>query len=84
MRPLQVQFDTLVMLRLTTRVSHSQSFVEIGEPGPKEIRPYAKDPQKYVMVPAHGRARRVYLEGRTARLAEYSDQCPINSIEWPS
>ncbi|RYD01368.1 hypothetical protein N752_30710 [Desulforamulus aquiferis] len=46
------QFDTPVMLRLTTRVSHSQSFVEIGEPGPKELRPYTKDPQKYVMVPA--------------------------------
>ncbi|WP_333870387.1 indolepyruvate ferredoxin oxidoreductase subunit alpha [Desulforamulus putei] len=76
------QFDTPVMLRLTTRVSHSQSFVELKEPGPRTLRPYSKDPLKYVMVPAHGRLRRVFLEERTARLKEYSENCPVNFIEW--
>lgn len=76
------QFDTPVLLRLTTRVSHSQSFVEINEPGPKNLRPYAKDPLKYVMVPAHGRLRRVFLEERTAKLKEYSENCPLNFIQW--
>lgn len=76
------QFDTPVMLRLTTRVSHSQSFVELNEPGPKTLRPYSKDPLKYVMVPAHGRMRRVFLEERTAQLKEYSENCPLNTIEW--
>lgn len=76
------QFDTPVMLRVTTRVSHSQSFVEINEPGPKTIRPYTKDPLKYVMVPANGRMRRVFLEERTAKLKEYSENCPLNFIEW--
>ncbi|SHK50671.1 indolepyruvate ferredoxin oxidoreductase subunit alpha [Desulforamulus aeronauticus] len=76
------QFDTPVMLRLTTRVSHSQSFVEIEEPGPKNIRPYTKDPLKYVMVPAYGRLRRIFLEERTAQLKAYSENCPLNFIEW--
>ncbi len=76
------QFDTPVMLRVTTRVSHSQSFVDIKEPERKEIRPYTKDPLKYVMVPAHGRLRRVFLEERTARLKEYSENCSLNFIEW--
>ncbi|AEG61926.1 indolepyruvate ferredoxin oxidoreductase subunit alpha [Desulforamulus ruminis] len=76
------KFDTPVMLRVTTRVSHSQSFVEQNQPQPANLRPYVKDPQKYVMVPAHGRTRRVFLEERTARLKEYSESCPYNSIEW--
>lgn len=76
------KFDTPVMLRVTTRVSHSQSFVEFNEAGPKTLRPYAKDPLKYVMVPAHGRMRRVFLEERTAKLKEYSENCPLNIIEW--
>lgn len=76
------RFDTPVMLRVTTRVSHSQSFVEMNEPGPKALRPYAKDPLKYVMVPAHGRMRRAFLEERTAKLKEYSENCPLNFVEW--
>ncbi|MEG6522819.1 indolepyruvate ferredoxin oxidoreductase subunit alpha [Desulfotomaculum sp. 1211_IL3151] len=76
------QFDTPVLLRVTTRVSHSQSFVEIKEPSPRDLRPYAKDPLKYVMVPAHGRLRRVFLEERMARLKEYSENSPLNFIEW--
>ncbi|WP_041274702.1 indolepyruvate ferredoxin oxidoreductase subunit alpha [Desulforamulus reducens] len=76
------QFDTPVMLRVTTRVSHSQSFVEMKEPGTRTLRPYAKDPVKYVMVPAHGRMRRVFLEERMAKLQEYSENCPLNTIEW--
>ncbi|GAB6179287.1 thiamine pyrophosphate-dependent enzyme [Desulfotomaculum defluvii] len=76
------QFDTPVLLRVTTRVSHSQSFVEIKEPSPKELRPYAKDPLKYVMVPAYGRMRRIFLEERTAKLKEYGENCSLNFIEW--
>ncbi|GAB6159069.1 thiamine pyrophosphate-dependent enzyme [Desulfotomaculum varum] len=76
------QFDTPVMLRLTTRISHSQGFVELKEPVPYNRRPYSKNPLKYVMVPAHGRLRRVFLEERLARLKEYSENCPLNFIEW--
>ncbi len=76
------QFDTPVMLRTTTRVSHSQGFVEIGGPKSIAIRPYVKDAKKYLMVPAFARMRRALLEERLAKLKEYSEKSPLNAIEW--
>ncbi len=76
------QFDTPVMLRTTTRVNHSQSFVEIGERSGDDVKPYVKDPRKYVMVPAHARGRHVVVEERRAKLAEYAESCPASRIEW--
>jgi len=75
-------FDTPVMLRITTRVAHSQGFVELGERKGGEAKPYVKNPPKYVMVPAHARGRHVVVEERRKKLQEYSDTCPINKIEW--
>lgn len=75
------QFDTPVMLRTTTRVNHSQSFVEQGERSDDTPKPYVKNPQKFVMVPAHARARHVVVEERRAKLAEYSETIPVNRIE---
>ncbi len=79
---LSEQFDTPVMLRITTRVAHSRSLVEIGEPRAVALRPYLKDAKKYLMVPAFARMRRVVLEERLARLREYSEESPFNVIEW--
>lgn len=79
---LSEQFDTPVMLRTTTRVAHSQGFVEIKEPQSRPLRPYAKDAKKYLMVPAFARMRRVVLEERLARLKECSENSPVNYIEW--
>lgn len=76
------QFDTPVMLRTTTRVAHSQGLVEIGGQGARELRPYKKDPKKYLMVPAFARLRRAALADRLARLREYSEKSPLNFIEW--
>ncbi|MDD4334394.1 MAG: indolepyruvate ferredoxin oxidoreductase subunit alpha [Desulfotomaculaceae bacterium] len=76
------QFDIPVMLRTTTRVAHSQSLVEIGGQVTRKLRPYKKDPQKYLMVPAFARLRRAALEERLARLKEYAEQSPLNFIEW--
>lgn len=78
---LSEEFDTPVLLRLSTRVSHSQSKVE-EEPGtvPKN-RPYEKNPQKYVMMPAFAKPKHVFVEERTKRLAEYSETAPINRVE---
>ncbi len=76
------QFDTPVMLRTTTRVAHSQGLVEIGGRSPRELRPYKKDPQKYLMVPAFARLRRNALEKRLALLKEYAEKSPLNFIEW--
>lgn len=76
------KFDTPVMLRTTTRVAHSQSFVALGERDKGESKPYVKNPQKYVMVPAHARGRHVVVEERKRKLAAYADTCPVNRVAW--
>lgn len=76
------QFDTPVMLRTTTRVAHSQGLVETGEHKPQALRPYTKDPKKYLMVPAFARLRRAALEERLTRLRAYSENSTLNFIEW--
>ncbi|QGG48514.1 indolepyruvate ferredoxin oxidoreductase subunit alpha [Heliorestis convoluta] len=74
-------FDTPVLLRITTRIAHSQSLVELGEPMEREIKPYTKDAKKFVMIPAHARTRRVFLEERDAQLATFSEQSAANFVE---
>lgn len=74
------QYDTPVMLRTTTRVAHSQSFVVFSEPVRHQPREYRKDPAKYVMVPAYGRIRRAVVEDRQAALKSYAETSPLNFI----
>lgn len=76
------EFDTPVMLRTTTRVAHSQSFVELGERREKPRKTYTKDSQKFVMVPANARMRHIAVEERRKELAEYAEACPANRMEW--
>ncbi|MGN0620620.1 MAG: indolepyruvate ferredoxin oxidoreductase subunit alpha [Porcipelethomonas sp.] len=78
---LSEEFDTPVIVRLSTRVSHSQSIVELGERSGDDIKPYEKNPQKYVMMPAYAKGRHVVVEERTRRLAEYAENSPLNSVE---
>ena len=76
------EFDIPVMLRTTTRVAHSQSMVEATDDGPVagEIKPYTRDVKKNLMVPAFGKLRRISLSERMSRLAEYSENTPVNFI----
>ena len=74
-------YDTPVLVRLTTRTSHSKGIVECGEREEVGIREYKKDASKYVSVPAHARARRLVVEDRTKRLAEYAEASPLNHVE---
>ncbi|HHW44986.1 MAG TPA: indolepyruvate ferredoxin oxidoreductase subunit alpha, partial [Desulfotomaculum sp.] len=74
------EFDLPVMLRTTTRVAHSQSFVQPGERREHTLRPYEKNPRKWLMVPAYGRSRRQSLEERLQRLRAYAESCPVNRI----
>jgi len=77
------KFDTPVMLRTTTRISHSKSVVNInGERRPltKKIS-FPRDVQKYVMLPVNARIRRPNIEERLVKLAEYSETFPFNTIE---
>lgn len=78
---LSEQFDTPVIFRLTTRVSHSRSPVELGERQEYEVKPYEKNPQKYVMMPANARKRHVVVEERFAALREYAETTPLNTVE---
>lgn len=78
---LSEQFDTPVIVRLSTRVSHSQSSVELCEREEKELKEYKKTPQKYVMMPAFAKGRHVFVEERTATLVEYAETSPLNRVE---
>lgn len=78
---LSEEFDTPVMLRLNTRISHSRSIVELGERKEVELKPYKKDPSKNVMLPAFAIKKHVKVEEREAALALWAETCEINRIE---
>ena len=79
---LSEQFDTPVLIRLSTRVSHSRSLVQIGERAELELKPYEKNPAKYVMMPAMARARHEIVEKRIAAQKEWAESCELNKIEY--
>ncbi len=74
------KYDTPVMLRLSTRISHSRSPVEVGERVAAPEKPYVKNVGKNVMMPAMAKARHVFVEQRTALLREYAETGGINRI----
>ena len=78
---LSEQFDTPVIVRLSTRVSHSQSIVELCEREEKPLKEYIKNPSKYVMMPAFARPRHVFVEERLQKLTEYAETSPLNRVE---
>ena len=78
---LSEEFDTPVFMRLSTRVSHSQSLVEIGERAEIELKPYEKNIAKYVMMPANAIKRHVVVEERAEKLVAFSENCEFNKIE---
>lgn len=76
---LSERFDTPVLLRLTTRVSHSRSLVEIGERVDNGLKAYEKNPQKYVMVPANAKVKHVAVEKRILDQVAYCDTEAVNN-----
>ena len=81
---LSEKYDTPVLLRLSTRISHSRSPVTIGSRNDVPLRGYKKDPQKHVMMPAMARARHLFVEERTEKLREYAETSGINKTEYNS
>lgn len=75
------QFDAPVILRTCTRVAHSQSIVETGERTELPLRPYTKNPEKYVMMPANAVGRHVFVEERMQKLAEFAETSGLNRVE---
>ena len=73
-------FDTPVLLKMCTRVSHSQSVVECGE-RTEATRPYEKNPQKYIMMPGNAKRRHPVVEARTRALIEWAETAEINRVE---
>ncbi|MGS0764450.1 indolepyruvate ferredoxin oxidoreductase subunit alpha [Syntrophomonas curvata] len=76
------EFDTPVMLRITTRLAHSQTLVEEGERQEVGIKDYKKNAPKNVMLPGFARERHVEVEKRLLRLKEYAHTSELNRIEW--
>lgn len=76
------QYDTPVILRTTTRLSHSQGLVELCERQEIEDKPYERNPQKNVMMPGNAKGRHVFVEQRENKLIEDGCDFPINKVEW--
>lgn len=75
-------FDTPVLFRTTTRVSHSRSVVLLGERSSFGMKPYFKNPGKFAMIPGFARKRRINLKERLKALEDFSEQFPYNKVEW--
>jgi indolepyruvate ferredoxin oxidoreductase alpha subunit len=77
-------YDTPVLLRVTTRVSHSKAVVERRAKREAHLKEpaFVKNPPKYVMVPNYARGRHDHVERRVHRLRGLSETIPINRIEW--
>ena len=75
------QFDTPVLLKMCTRVAHSQSIVEPAERVEVPQKPYVKDPPKYIMMPGFAKKRHPVVEARLQALAEYAETAPCNRWE---
>ena len=78
------QYDTPILLRVTTRVAHSHGVVELGERNQTENKPYQKDIAKYVCMPANAIKRHVAVEAREKAFAQMVNAAPINVAEYTS
>ncbi len=78
------EYDTPVMLRLTTRIAHSQSFVELCDRQQLEDKQFEKNIAKYVMMPQFARKRHVFVEEREKKLAKDANSIDLNRVEMRS
>ena len=78
---LSEEFDTPFIIRMTTRVCHSKSIVELKDRVETASKEWTKNPAKYVCLPAIARNLKVKLLERIRKLSEYSESCPFNRIE---
>ena len=81
---LSEKYDTPVILRMCTRIAHSQSIVETGEAVPAVLRDYEKNPAKYIMMPGNAIKRHPVVEARTEALRAFAEDCIYNKVEYNS
>ena len=74
-------FDTPVIIKMCTRVAHSQSIVDTADRIVPPAKPYEKNIAKYVMMPGNAIRRHPFVEERTRKLIAYADNCPFNKVE---
>ncbi len=73
------KYDTPVLIKMCTRVAHSQSAVSVSD-RVVPVKAYEKDIAKYVMMPGNAKKRHPFVEERTAKLREYAETAPINKV----
>lgn len=78
---LSEKYDTPVILRTTTRLSHSQGLVTLEDRVVPEDKPYERNPAKFVMMPGNAKGRHIYVEQRELAMAEDGADMPINRVE---
>ena len=85
---LSERFDTPLLLRLSTRVSHARSLVELADRNEVGVKEYKKDVMKNVMMPAMARGAHVRVEQRLIDMTKFADteavEMGINTIEYNS
>ena len=78
------KYDTPVILRMCTRIAHSQSIVETGDRKEPEQKPYEKNPGKNIMMPGNAKKRHPFVEERTKKLSMLGENCVFNRVEGES
>ena len=78
---LSEEFDTPVIMKMCTRISHSQSVVETGEREEPARKPYEKNGAKYIMMPGNAKRRHPVVEERLERIAQWAEHASVNRIE---
>ena len=78
---LSEEFDAPFIVRMTTRISHSQSVVELGDRAERPLKEYVRNAAKYVTLPANARKLHVKVEERTRKLIEFAETSPLNRVE---
>lgn len=78
---LSEKYDTPVLLRMCTRIAHSQCAVELCEPKTAEKKGYTKDAPKYIMTPANAIRKHPIVEKRTAELTAFAETTELNRAE---
>ena len=78
---LSEEYDTPVILRMCTRIAHSQCLVDIGERENVPLKEYVKQPAKFIMMPGYAKVRHPLVEQRTKNLRALAEDCAYNRIE---
>jgi indolepyruvate ferredoxin oxidoreductase alpha subunit len=76
------KFDTPVLFRMTTRISHSKGIVKMGERRTVEHAGFERNIAKYVMVPSNAAVRHKLVIERLEALKQFAETTPLNTLEW--